>query len=56
MLMSEESSAAPQAQAVDPPADDDAHVPQPLHSEVISVTEREGLLYVGGYICFKLGE
>ena len=32
------------------------HIIQPLHSEVISVTEREGLLYVGGYICFKLGE
>ena len=62
--MSEESSAVPQAQAVDfagqqpvdPAADDEAHVPQPLDPEVLSVTEREGLLYVGGYIYFKLVE
>ena len=47
--MSEESSAAPQAKAVDfagqppvdPAADEEAHVPQPLDPEVLSVMERE---------------
>ena len=54
--MSEEFSAAPHAQAVDfagqqpldPAADDEANVPQPLDSEILSVTERDGLLYMGG--------
>ena len=48
--MSEEFSAAPHAQAVDfggqqpldPAADDEANVPQPLDPEILSVTEREG--------------
>ena len=60
--MSEESSAAPQPQAVDfagqqpldPAADDEANVPQPLDPEILSLTEREGHMGGKGEKIFKI--
>ena len=64
-MMAGESSAASKAlQSADPAfqaADPSPQTADPAlqntadPDHMLSVTEKEGLLYVGGYLCFKLG-